>query len=162
MDIREFFQKTEPEMFEKLAGEESMENIYPLLEKTAQYAVYLTFKKMAEEGLIESQAPVEEVVASPAVAPVTGNKDNQGVVANPESGGLNIQQAHDAMAEAIQAGQPDKIIPFVKAVASSYPTLINEVIKAAKTELHDGIMHRVIEEQKAVEISKALNSLVEG
>lgn len=162
MDIREFFQITEPEMFEKLAGEESMESIYPLLEKTAQYAVYLMFEKMAEEGLVEQAAPVEQVIATPAAAPVTGNKDNQGVVANPQSGGLNIQQAHDAMSEAIKAGQPDKIVSFVKAVASSYPTLINEVIKAAKTELHDGIMNRFIEEEKAVEISKTLNSLVEG
>jgi hypothetical protein len=174
MDLRRFLEETEPEVLQKLAEDsqnELLESMLPLLEKTANYTAYLVMEKLAEIlDQHEGAQSVEDSTAPPItggavtedIPQASGSRENGNVVANPESGGLNIQQVHDAVIEAIEAGQPDKILPFVQAVGSAYPTLVNEVIKAVKTDLHDGIMKKTIDEQKAIEISQALNSMVEG
>jgi hypothetical protein len=174
MDLRKFLEETEPEVLQKLAEDtqnELLESMLPLLEKTASYTAYLVMEKLAEMlDQHEGAQSVEDSTAPPiaggavteAIPQTARGRENETVVANPESGGLDIKQVHDAVIEAIEVQQPDKIIPFVQAVSSAYPTLVNEVIKAVKTELHDAIMKKTIDEQKAIEISQALNSMVEG
>ena len=57
MDLKEFLEKTEPEVLEKLAANAQdelitkvVEAMFPLFEKTANYTAYLILEKLAEEA----------------------------------------------------------------------------------------------------------------
>lgn len=156
MNMKKFLEATDPEMLQKFAEakeEDLLEKLLPLLEKTANYTAYLVMEKMAEA--IEGEVPPG------STTPATGNRTND--QSNPtRPTGLNIQQVHDAICEAIGTGNSGKIVPFVDAIAKSHPDAINEVIKAVKVELHDGLMKGQIDEEIATQISSALNSMAEA
>lgn len=94
------------------------------------------------------------------VTPATGNKNNYYMDPSVTPGGLKAQEIKDAISEAIQVGQSDKILPFIKALAQQYPDTVNEIIKMVKIELHDGLMKKMIDEQAAVAITDQLNNMV--
>lgn len=156
MNMRTFLESTDPEMLQKFAEEQEdylLEKLFPLLEKTANYTAYLVMEKLAEA--------MEGEVAPASVTPATGNRTNE--QSNPtRPTGINIQQVHDAVSEAIGTGNSGKVVPFVDAIAKSHPDAINEVIKAVKVELHDGLMKQQLDEQTATQISSALNSMAEA
>lgn len=190
MDLRTFIEQSEPEVLQKLAVEAQdelvnkvVEAIFPLFEKTAAYTAFLVLEKLAEET--KEEAPKEETGAAPEVEeaveaqdqnaeasakvneiahtdPVAGNKTNQSMDPSVTPGGLKAQDIKDACSEAIQVGQAEKILPFVKAVAGQFPETINEVIKMVKVELHDGIMKKLVDEETAVKITDELNAMVGG
>jgi hypothetical protein len=189
MDLRTFIEQSEPEVLQKLAAEAQdelvnkvVEAIFPLFEKTAAYTAFLVLEKLAEE--IKEEAPkeneatqeVEEAVEAQDqnaevtakvneiahTDPAAGNKTNQSMDPSVTPGGLKAQDIKDACSEAIQVGQAEKILPFVKAIASQYPETINEVIKMVKVELHDGIMKKLVDEETAVKITDELNAMVGG
>lgn len=182
MDLKTFIEQSEPEVLQKLAAEAQdelvnkvVEAIFPLFEKTAAYTAFLVLEKLAEEENkvapnieedveaqnqnAEATAKVNEIINT---NPVTGNKTNQSMDPSATPGGLRAQDVKDACSEAIQAGQAEKILPFVKAIASQYPEAINEVIKMVKVELHDGIMKKLIDEETAIKITDELNAMVGG
>lgn len=191
MDLRTFIEQTEPEALQKLAAEAQdelvnkvVEAIFPLFEKTAAYTAFLVLEKLAEEA--KEKAPKEEEAgAAPEVEeaveaqdqnaeasakvneiahtdPVTASKSNQSMDPSATPGGLKAQDIKDACSEAIQVGQAEKILPFVKAVAGQFPETINEVIKMVKVELHDGIMKKLVDEETAIKITDELNAMVGG
>jgi hypothetical protein len=182
MDLKTFIEQNEPEVLQKLAAEAQdelvnkvVEAIFPLFEKTAAYTAFLVLEKLAEEGneaaqnveeTIEAQNQNAEVTAKvneiAHTDPAAGNKTNQSMDPSVTPGGLKAQDIKDACSEAIQVGQAEKILPFVKAIVSQYPEAINEVIKMVKVELHDGIMKKLIDEETAVKITDELNAMVGG
>ncbi len=138
-------------------------------------AAFNLFNKVAEElpkeEATEEEPPktedeavrreFEENKNSPdPVTPASGNKNNFFMDPSVTPGGLKAQDLKDAVAEALEVGQPDKILPFIKAIAQQYPDTVNEIIKMVKVELHDGIMKKLIEEDAAVSITDQLNAMV--
>ena len=163
MDMKKFFESTDPDILQKIAEDsqnELLEKMLPILEKTANYTAYLVMQKLAEA--MESGAPIDPIAPPAAQAPVTGNRSNADSRPNPIQGGLDMKQVHDAVAEALATQNASKIIPFVQAVGGKHPELLNEIVKAVKVELHDAIMKQLIDEEGAVQISQALNSMIEG
>jgi len=178
MDFKNFIEQTEPEVLEKLAAEAQDELVrkvidamFPLFEKTANYTAHLILEKLAEE-VQQEEAPAEEVPAEQEqeggeeapvkldATPATGNKTNESMNPSATPGGLKAQDVKDAIDEAMQVGQSDKILPFVEAVMKQYPETANEVIKMVKVALHDGIMKQLIDEESAIAITDKLNAMV--
>jgi hypothetical protein len=160
MNLRDFLNQNEPESLEKLAqehGEEFLEKVLPIIEKTANYTAHLVMEKLAEALGVEQVNP-----ETTPDAPVTGSRDNTENDGNTVKKGLDMKQVHDAIYQAIEAGQPDKIMPFIQAISQNYPDIVNTVIQAAKVEIHDGIMRKKITDQDGVQIAQSLNSLVEA
>ena len=80
---------------------------------------------------------------------------------NPTEGkGLDRNEIVAAVKEALAANQPDKIIPFVQAIAKQNPDLAVEVCKAVKVELHAAVMNKHVEAEKAVEVAQKLAEIV--
>lgn len=166
----EWLEATSPEVLEKLAEAEQdrfFEKLMPLLEKQAEYTVYL-IKKAAEEmeqeipSQQQQQATQEEVTELPK-KPETSGKDNIDVdpVTKSEPG-IKVNDITLAVQEAIAQGQLDKITTFVKAIMSNYPDAVDDVIKIVKVELQDAGMKQIISVEDAVKVSDALNLLLEG
>ena len=164
MDMKNFFESTDPDILQKIAEDsqnELLEKMLPILEKTANYTAYLVMQKLAEA--MEDGVSVDPVMPPPATqTPATGNRSNADSRPNPIQGGLDMKQVHDAVAEALATQNASKIIPFVQAVGGKHPEVLNEIIKAVKVELHDAIMKQLIDEESAVQISQALNGMVEA
>lgn len=169
MDMKKFFESTDPDILQKIAEDsqnELLERMLPILEKTANYTAYLVMQKLAEamEGGVSADlaTPPPAAQAPAAQTPATGNRSNADSRPNPIQGGLDMKQVHDAVAEALATQNASKIIPFVQAVGGKHPEVLNEIIKAVKVELHDAIMKQLIDEESAVQISQALNGMVEA
>ena len=165
LNLKRFLEATAPETLEKLAQEAQdelvtkvAEALMPLMEKQAEYCAYLVMQKLAETEANLAEAAA--VMAPPAdAAPVTGNEDNSQM--NPTEGkGLDRNEIVTAVKEALAANQPDKIIPFVQAIAKQNPDLAVEVCKAVKIELHSAVMNKQIEAEKAVETAQKLAEIV--
>lgn len=163
MDLKGFIEATSPEVLEKLAEDAQDEllnkleaRLMPLLEKTAQYTAYIL--KCAGEELQEG----EQVIEVPSIVnkPETGNKDNQEVVNKNQDDTLDKNMIVESIDQAIEAGKPDAIIPFVKSLMQSRPDAVNEVVKIIKVELQDLVAKAKIDENSALEISNALNQLL--
>jgi hypothetical protein len=188
MDLKEFIEKTEPEVLQKLASEaqDEMVNkvidaIFPLLEKTANYTAQLVLEKIAEElsekkepkeekeEVENTDNPNEESAEQAAVedenvkidsTPATGNKTNETMDPTNTPGGMRAQDIKNAVSEACEAGQSNKIIPFVKAVGEQYPDAIQELIKMVKVELQAAFLNKSIDEETATALSDELNAMV--
>ena len=164
MDMKNFFESTDPDILQKIAEDsqnELLEKMLPILEKTANYTAYLVMQKLAEA--MEGEVSANPATPPPAAqTPATGNRSNADSRPNPIQGGLDMKQVHDAVAEALATQNASKIIPFVQAVGGKHPEVLNEIIKAVKVELHDAIMKQLIDEESAVQISQALNGMVEA
>ena len=164
LNLKQFLDVTSPETLEKLAQEAQdelvtkvAEALMPLMEKQAEYCAYLVMQKLAETDVNLAEAAAAMV--PPDAAPVTGNEDNSQM--NPTEGkGLDRNEIVAAVKEALAANQPDKIIPFVQAIAKQNPALAIEVCKAVKVELHAAVMNKQIEGEKAVEIAQKLAEIV--
>ena len=164
LNLKQFLEATAPEALEKLAQEAQdelvtkvAEALMPLMEKQAEYCAYLVMQKLAETdvNLVEAAA----AMVPPDAAPVTGNEDNSQM--NPTEGkGLDRNEIVAAVKEALAANQPDKIVPFVQAIAKQNPDLEVEVCKAVKIELHSAVMNKQIEAEKAVETAQKLAEIV--
>lgn len=160
LNLKQFLEATAPETLEKLAQEAQdelvtkvAEALMPLMEKQAEYCAYLVMQKLAE-----TDANLAEAAAA-MVPPVTGNEDNSQM--NPTEGkGLDRNEIVAAVKEALAANQPDKIIPFVQAIAKQNPDLAVEVCKAVKVELHAAVMNKHVEAEKAVEVAQKLAEIV--
>ena len=164
LNLKQFLEATAPETLEKLAQEAQdelvtkvAEALMPLMEKQAEYCAYLVMQKLAETEANLAEAAA--AMAPPAdAAPVTGEDNSQ---MNPTEGkGLNRNEIVTAVKEALAANQPDKIIPFVQAIAKQNPDLAVEVCKAVKIELHSAVMNKQIEAEKAVETAQKLAEIV--
>lgn len=156
--------------FDKVAEEEQVE-AQPQAEEQPETPVK---NEEQSEAPVEGEKELGEAVSNTVqaatlnaqvnkainLAPVTAGKSNQILDPSTTPGGLKAQDVKDAVLQAIQVGQPDKILPFVKTIAEHHPDAINEVIKMVKIELHDGIMKKLIEEDAAVSITDQLNAMV--
>lgn len=186
MDLKEFIEKTEPEVLQKLASEAQdemvnkvVEALFPLLEKTANYTAQLVLEKIAEELAEKKEEvseekqnednPNEEKAEQAAVedenvkidsTPATGNKTNESMDPSTTPGGMRAEDIKNAVSEACEAGQANKILPFVKAVGEQYPDAIQELIKMVKVELQAAFMSKFIDEETATSISDELNAMV--
>lgn len=164
LNLKQFLEATAPETLEKLAQEAQdelvtkvAEALMPLMEKQAEYCAYLVMQKLAETDVNLAEAAAAMV--PPDAAPVTGNEDNSQM--NPTEGkGLDRNEIVAAVKEALAANQPDKIIPFVQAIAKQNPDLAVEVCKAVKVELHAAVMNKHVEAEKAVEVAQKLAEIV--
>ena len=167
--FKDWLESQSPEVLEKMAEAEQdslvnkvIDRIMPLLEKQAEYTVYLLTKiAEGEEEVKENKEEVPEEVGLPA-QPASGSKDN--LANNPPTkapSGLQVNDVKAAIEEAIAQGQASKISSLAKAIASSYPDLITEVIKIIKIELQDACMKQMLEIDEATKISDELNSLIE-
>ena len=164
LNLKQFLDVTSPETLEKLAQEAQdelvtkvAEALMPLMEKQAEYCAYLVMQKLAETDVNLAEAAAAMV--PPDAAPVTGNEDNSQM--NPTEGkGLDRNEIVAAVKEALAANQPDKIIPFVQAIAKQNPDLAVEVCKAVKVELHAAVMNKHVEAEKAVEVAQKLAEIV--
>lgn len=164
LNLKQFLEATAPETLEKLAQEAQdelvtkvAEALMPLMEKQAEYCAYLVMQKLAETDANLAEAAAAMV--PPDAAPVTGNEDNSQM--NPTEGkGLDRNEIVAAVKEALAANQPDKIIPFVQAIAKQNPDLAVEVCKAVKVELHAAVMNKHVEAEKAVEVAQKLAEIV--
>jgi hypothetical protein len=176
MDFKEFFEKTSPEEFQKVAEtaqddlvKKVIEGLMPLFNKYAEYTVELIKTAVAgDDTETPNPGPQEgttEVVSAipdnPGNIPgTTLGKDNSGVVGSETPEGLKATDVQYAVAEAVEAGQADKIMPFVKAVASAHPDAVNEIIKIVKVSLHDAIMNRKIDPEQAAKVAEELDQLI--
>lgn len=172
MDLKTFIETTDPEVLQKFAEESQdelvnkiIDKLFPIMEKQANYTAYLILEKLAEEvdevKVDGETAAKQNVETSEVTTETTGGKDNSTVQdGNNNPGGLRAQDVKDAIAEAIEVGQSDKILPFIKQLAQQYPDTFKEVVKMVKVELQDGIMKKLIEPEKAVEISDQINAMI--
>lgn len=182
MNFIEWMQKTSPEDLQKLAEEAQddlvrkvMDSMIPLFEKQAQYTVHL-IKLAMEDGSPaeeeqEQKEPVQQEEESAeqgsdpipgALTPLSGGKDNTDVVGSETPEGLKATEVSEAVDQAVAAGQPDKIMPFVKAVAQAHPDALNEIVKIVKVCIHDAVMKRTIDPEQAAKIAEELNAIVAG
>lgn len=179
MDFMEFIKKSSPEDLQKIAEQAQdeivakvMSAMIPLLEKQAEYTLEL-IKKAMEEG--EAQEPqeeekeepkkeeIEEMPIEPGTIPgTTYGEDNSDVVGSETPGGIVATDVQVAVNQAIEAGQATKIEAFVKAVASSHPEALFEIIKIVKVVLHTAIMKRKIDPAEAAKVAQALDGLAAG
>lgn len=167
--FKEWLESKDASVLEKMAEAEQdslvnkvIDRIMPLLEKQAEYTVYLLTKKAeeAEEGG-EGNEEVQPV-GLPA-QPASGSKDN--LANDPPSkapAGLQVNDVKAAVEEAIINEQSSKIPALVKAVASNYPDLIAEVVKIIKIELQDACMKKMLTPEDAAKVSDELNNLLES
>jgi len=168
MNFQAFIQQTEPELLQKMAEEvqddligKIVARLTPLLEKSAEWSAYLVLEKLAEAAAAEPQPePKEEAEPAPTDTPVLtpGSKTNEAVQGT--ATGLDTEALRAAINEAIDAQQPDKILPFIKAIGESNPPLIPEIAKVIKTELHSAVLSSRIEEETALEVTTAINQLL--
>ena len=168
MNFQEWLDATSPEVLEKLAEIEQdrlvlkvIDQLIPIMEKQAEYTAYLIMNKFAEEQEQVEQEQIQE--QGLPIKPASGAKDNienDPVTKSPP--GLPINEIIKAIEEAIQVGQPDKIVALVKAIASKFPEAIDDVIKIVKVELQDAGMKRFISLDDAAKIAQELNVLAEG
>lgn len=176
MNFKSFMNQTEPELLQKMAEETQNDlidklivRLTPLLEKhaehSAEWAAYLVLEKLAE-ATTESQeaapgAAKEEAPSAPVEAPVAAPGPKTNEMSSPVEGtGLDTEALRAAINEAVDAQQPDKILPFIKAIGENNPPLIPEIAKVIKTELHSAVMASRIEEEAALEITNTINALL--
>ena len=88
--------------------------------------------------------------------------DIHDVVGSETPEGLKATEVSEAVDQAVAAGQPDKIMPFVKAVAQAHPDALNEIVKIVKVCIHDAVMKRTIDPEQAAKIAEELNAIVAG
>ena len=108
------------------------------------------------------EAPALEATAPGTIPGTTYGEDNSDVVGSETPGGIVATDVQAAVNQAIEAGQPDKIGQFVKAVASSHPEALFEIIKIVKVVLHTAIMKRKIDPSEAAKVAQALDQLSAG
>ena len=169
MDFKEFLETTSPETLQKIAEDAQNELVskltdalMPLFEKQAEYTMYLL--KTALEDVAPTEAAAvsgdEQVTPTPVLtAPVTGAHSNENVEGSNTEGGLNVNQIVEAIREAVVAGQANKIVPFVKAIASSHPEAYEELVKIVKVQLQDAVMNKVLDPESSAAIAQELNNL---
>jgi len=175
MNFMEFLEKTAPEDLQKLAEQAQdelvnkvMNSIIPLLEKQAEYTVMLIKQAMeGEEAPQEEKEEQEAAAAQAAMEPgtkpgTTQGEDNSEVVGSNTPEGLKATDIQGAVNQAIEAQQVEKVIPFVKALASAHPDALTEVSKIIKVCLHDAIMKRKVEPEKAAKVAQELDNLISG
>ena len=111
----------------------------------------------------------EEVPMNPDGTPMvpvtessTGGQTNKAMDDNRPSSSIKVNDIKAAVQEALVAGSGEKILSFVKALASQQPEAINEVVKIIKVELHSSFMNKQIDEESALKISDGLNALLDG
>lgn len=172
MNLKEFIDTTNPESLQKLAETAQnelvgkfVEALLPLMEKQAEYAAYLILEKLAEqidETRVDGEtAAKQNVDISETPVETTAGKDNSLVQdGNNNIGGLPAQQVKDAITEAIEVNQTDKIIPFAKQLAQQYPDAFKEVVKMIKVALQDGVLKKFIDVEQAANISDQINAMI--
>lgn len=163
MDFKEWVDKSNPEELQKIAenaqnelASKMVDIMFPLFEKCAEYTTHLMMQKLAEAGLVEGKEIKETPLPTPGANPGTSGEDNSDVDPSGDNSGLKLDDVQNAVKDAIVNGAPDKIIPFVQAVASSRPEFLTEVIKIIKVQLHDAVMKKILDPEAAVQISQAL------
>ena len=175
MDFMEFIKKSSPEDLQKIAEQAQdeivakvMSAMIPLLEKQAEYTLELIKRAMEEGGEPPAQEEQreeakEEMPVEPGTIPgTTYGEDNSDVVGSETPGGIVATDVQVAVNQAIEAGQATKIEAFVKAVASSHPEALFEIIKIVKVVLHTAIMKRKIDPAEAAKVAQALDGLAAG
>ena len=175
MDFMEFIKNSSPEDLLKIAEQAQdeivakvMSAMIPLLEKQAEYTLELIKRAMEEGGEPPAQEEQreeakEEMPVEPGTIPgTTYGEDNSDVVGSETPGGIVATDVQVAVNQAIEAGQATKIEAFVKAVASSHPEALFEIIKIVKVVLHTAIMKRKIDPAEAAKVAQALDGLAAG
>lgn len=166
MNLKEFIDATSPEDLAKIA-EDAQDDllskiasvVLPLLEKQADYILYKLAEEMnAHEANETPKEEKEEHQIDPKQVADEASRDNSIVDdGSTHPGGLKVNDVTEAINEAIIAGQADKILPFVKAVAEQHPDTVNEIIKIVKVILHDAMMKKLIDPKEGIEISSKLD-----
>jgi len=166
MDFLEFLKQTSPETLEKLAEDAENETIKkfidaitPIMEKQAEYTMYLLKQALEDVTPTEASPSAGDEQIVPVSVPSTGAHDNSAIEGSNTEGGLNVNQIIQAIQEAIVAGQSNKIVPFVKAIASAHPETYEEIVKIVKVQLQDAVMHKVLDPEEAAKVSQEINDL---
>lgn len=178
MDFKQFLETTSPETLEKLAEEAQNELVakvadalLPLMEKQAEYTVALLLEKIAgapvpaPDGTQDDINPTNEAQvvqeATGTSTPAAGNKDNSAMGTHTRSEDLLApEELKAAINEAVEAGQADKIVPFVKALMQAHPDVVDEIVKIIKVELHAALMNKKIDQETAVAVSQQVDQLI--
>ena len=110
---------------------------------------------------VEAEEVPAEIPPTDGKAPITGMEDNSNMNTHTHSENLlSPNEVKAGLEEAIAAGQPDKIMYFVKELFQQYPDAVEETVKIVKVHLHDAVMNRRLEGEAAVGITQQIDQML--